>query len=109
MKGWLRRSLNSLSVPDREALPAVSWLFELIDQCNRVVFHRNAALVRGIGNELVLAEAKLPGALAGDEVGRGEQYRRLRRAEQLEVSLGDRRRVAVAAGFLGRVEARPAN
>ena len=75
MKGWFRQSLNSLSVPDREALPAVSWLFELIDQCNRVILHRNAALLRGIGNELVLAEAKLAGALAGDEVGGRSQVR----------------------------------
>ena len=53
----------------------MSGLFELIHQRNRVVFHRNPALLPIIRNELVFAQTELPGAFPRKEVGGGREVR----------------------------------
>src|SRR5579862_3051887 len=81
-------------------------LFQLVNQCYRVVLHGNAALLRRIGNELVLAEAKLAGPLTRCEVrGRCQvgpvDRGRFQHVQRLEMRFCDR---VVRLGQMPRID-----
>jgi hypothetical protein len=51
----------------------VCGLFEFVDERDGVVFHRDAAVALGVGDELVFAEAEFSGTLAWFEEGGGAE------------------------------------
>src|SRR6516162_7554213 len=59
-----------LSVTNGKTLAPVIGLLELIHKRDGVIFHRDAALLLLIGDELVRAQSKLAGTLARLEIGR---------------------------------------
>ena len=55
------------SVADGEAGALLGGFFKFVDQGDGIVLHRDATVALRVGDELVGAEAKLAGALAGLE------------------------------------------